>query len=132
MRMWFCGDVLALVHVCAYACVCFLPIKYQIFSFSRFCILNYQFSFQVNLEELQKAMEKCLPPYARPVFIRQSSEIAKTGTFKFMKNKLRDEGFDPAECDKSDDLHYFNGKEKRFIPIDTPVYQSILNQEIRF
>jgi solute carrier family 27 fatty acid transporter 1/4 len=87
---------------------------------------------QANLDELQKAMEVSLPPYARPVFIRQTGEIAKTGTFKFKKNKLRDEGFNPAACDATDHLFYLDGKQKKYLPIDSTVYQSILDQEIRF
>jgi len=87
---------------------------------------------QVNLEELYTTLEKSLPPYARPVFIRQSDEIAKTSTFKFQKNLLRNEGFDPSACAKGDALFYLNAREKKFLEIDRDVYQSIINQQIRF
>lgn len=87
---------------------------------------------QANLDELKTSIEKALPPYARPVFIRQSAAIEKTGTFKFKKNKLRDEGFNPAACNSEDSLYYFDGKQKKYLPIDSQVYQSILDQEIRF
>lgn len=87
---------------------------------------------QVNLSQLLDSLNASLPPYARPVFIRIVSEIAKTSTYKFKKNQLRDEGFDPSRVEKADQLYYFDGKEKKFIRIDSIVYEKIKNQEIRF
>jgi len=87
---------------------------------------------QANIEELQKYCEKALPPYARPMFIRQSNEIAKTATYKFKKNILRDEGFNPSTCDVTDSLYYYDGKQKKYVAIDGAVYDSILTQDIRF
>lgn len=90
-------------------------------------------SFQANIEDLQKFCEQSLPPYARPMFIRQqSAELEKTGTHKFKKNKLRDQGFNPALCDATDTLHYFDGKQKKYVLVDSSVYDSILKQDIRF
>ena len=88
-------------------------------------------SRQVDLVQLSQAIDASLPPYARPVFIRQTVDIPKTATFKFQKTKLRDAGFNPSECG-SDDLYFFNTKEKMFKLIDESVHQAILNQEIRF
>ena len=82
--------------------------------------------------KLQESLDISLPPFARPVFIRlQSTEIAKTSTFKFQKNILRKEGFDPELCGAGDHLYYFNGKVKKFLPIDADTYGKIVNQEIR-
>lgn len=36
-----------------------------------------------NLEKFVKDMEKVLPPYARPVFLRFLPEVNKTGTARF-------------------------------------------------
>lgn len=87
---------------------------------------------KVNLNKLQDSMNASLPPYARPVFIRLVDEIAKTSTYKFKKNVLRDEGFDPSRVGRDDHLYYFDGKEKKFIRIDSAIYGRITNQEIRF
>jgi fatty-acyl-CoA synthase len=43
------------------------------------------------------AVDKALPAYARPVFIRLQPEIATTGTFKHRKFDLVAEGFDPGK-----------------------------------
>lgn len=86
---------------------------------------------QVDLAQLREAIDVSLPPYARPVFLRQTAEIAKTATFKFQKTKMREAGFNPSECG-NDDLYFFSAKEKIFKPIDDSTYQAILNQEIRF
>jgi len=88
---------------------------------------------EANIEDLQKFCEQSLPPYARPMFIRQqSAELEKTGTHKFKKNKLRDQGFNPALCDATDTLHYFDGKQRKYVLVDSSVYDSILKQDIRF
>ena len=86
----------------------------------------------VDVDRLREAMDGALPPYTRPVFLRFTVHgIDKTTTFKFKKNKLRDEGFNPSECG-GDVLYYFDGKERIFKPVDVLVYQRIVNQEIRF
>lgn len=36
-----------------------------------------------DLEKFVKDMEKALPPYARPVFLRFLPEVNKTGTARF-------------------------------------------------
>ncbi len=41
-------------------------------------------------------LETALPDYARPVFLRLTPALAKTGTFKPRKTELVTEGFDPA------------------------------------
>ncbi len=41
-------------------------------------------------------VDRELPPYARPVFVRQLKTVDTTGTFKYRKADLVAEGFDPA------------------------------------
>jgi fatty-acyl-CoA synthase len=45
---------------------------------------------------LAETVQRRLPPYARPIFIRLSPAIAVTGTFKQRKVDLVRDGFDPA------------------------------------
>lgn len=86
---------------------------------------------QVDMNVLRQQIDEALPPYARPVFIRRAAEIAVTSTFKFKKTNLRDEGFDPSRCG-SDDLYYFDGKAKKFCPVDEQTFTAITNKQIRF
>jgi fatty-acyl-CoA synthase len=70
-----------------------------------------------------------LPPYARPVFIRISSEIDATETFKQKKTQLARDGFDPAAI--SDPLYVAEPKSGAYLTLDQEVYASILNGAIR-
>ena len=83
------------------------------------------------MNALRQQIDDALPPYARPVFIRRAADIAVTATYKFQKTKIRDEGFDPSLCG-SDDLFYFDAKQKQFLPVDEQTFIAIANKEIRF
>ncbi|TTA69396.1 Long-chain fatty acid transport protein 1 [Bagarius yarrelli] len=48
-----------------------------------------------NCEYFLREVQKTLPPYARPVFLRISPQVDTTGTFKIQKTRLQKEGFDP-------------------------------------
>jgi len=93
------------------------------------CIVDPQ--RQVNMKELYTDISHTLPLYASPMFIRLSNEIAQTGTYKFQKTTLRKESFNPTECG-DDHLFYFDGKQKKYLPLDQNFYDEILNQQIRF
>jgi len=93
------------------------------------CIVDPQ--RHLNIDELYSEISKTLPPYARPVFIRLSDEIAQTGTHKFQKTSLRKESFNPKECG-NDHLFYFDGKQKKYLPLDENIYDEILNQKVKF
>ncbi len=58
----------------------------------------------INWADLSDFVNKNLPKYARPVFIRIISEVDTTGTFKLKKNELREEGYD---INKHGDEIYF-------------------------
>ncbi|KAG8012733.1 Very long-chain acyl-CoA synthetase, partial [Nibea albiflora] len=68
----------------------------------------------VNLSEGQsfdsadvfKHVENLLPAYARPRFIRIRSSLDVTGTFKHVKTKLVEEGFDPNQI--TDPLYFLD------------------------
>ncbi len=44
--------------------------------------------------------KKCLPAYAVPVFLRVQAQVETTGTFKYQKNKLKEQAFDPHKTDE--------------------------------
>uniref|UniRef100_A0A673B3W8 Long-chain-fatty-acid--CoA ligase n=1 Tax=Sphaeramia orbicularis TaxID=375764 RepID=A0A673B3W8_9TELE len=82
-------------------------------------------SHSSDLEKFVKDMEKALPPYARPVFLRFLPEVNKTGTFKFQKTELRREGFDPSTV--SDRLYFLDSSRGRYVQLDEETHRSILS-----
>lgn len=82
-----------------------------------------------DLEMLVKDMEKALPPYARPVFLRFLPEVNKTGTFKFQKTDLRRDGFDPSTV--SDRLFFLDSSRGRYVPLDDELYRSIIAGKVK-
>ncbi|XP_071384834.1 long-chain fatty acid transport protein 2-like isoform X2 [Centroberyx affinis] len=64
-----------------------------------------------------------LPSYARPRFIRIQNAVEVTGTFKQMKVKLVEEGFDPG-C-VQDPLYILDDREKSYMPVTAQIYGSI-------
>lgn len=44
--------------------------------------------------------KKSLPAYAVPVFLRIQKKVETTGTFKYQKNKLKEQAFDPKQTDE--------------------------------
>ncbi|XP_046376251.2 long-chain fatty acid transport protein 4-like [Haliotis rufescens] len=84
----------------------------------------------INLADLNQALQRSLPPYARPVFIRLTKEVDTTGTFKLKKTDLRKEGYDPNGV--KDRLYYMNAKAGMFQPITQQVYKDICDTKIRF
>uniref|UniRef100_A0A8C5DJU5 Arachidonate--CoA ligase n=1 Tax=Gouania willdenowi TaxID=441366 RepID=A0A8C5DJU5_GOUWI len=82
-------------------------------------------SHSSDLEKFVKDMEKALPPYARPVFLRFLPEVDKTGTFKFQKTDLRRDGFDPSVV--SDRLYFRDPSKGRYVQLNGELYHSILS-----
>ncbi|XP_072488677.1 long-chain fatty acid transport protein 4 isoform X2 [Notamacropus eugenii] len=76
-----------------------------------------------DLTEFAKALEKELPLYARPIFLRFLPELHKTGTHKFQKTELRKEGFNPALV--KDPLFYLDTRLCRYLPLDSKAYVRI-------
>lgn len=82
-----------------------------------------------DLAGLPAHLEKQLPAYARPLFLRLSPEIEITGTFKHRKLELVKEGFDPKTI--SDPLYYYRAETKRFEPLDVPTHEQILSGTLK-
>ncbi|XP_039991498.1 very long-chain acyl-CoA synthetase-like [Xiphias gladius] len=69
-----------------------------------------------------------LPSYARPRFIRIQNALAVTGTFKQIKMKLAEEGFNPAVI--RDCLFYLDDN-KGYVPMTQEIFDSIAEGRIR-
>jgi citronellyl-CoA synthetase len=51
-------------------------------------------------EHLLSFFKQSMPAYAIPVFLRVQKQMETTGTFKYQKNNLKKEAFDPAQTDE--------------------------------
>ena len=67
----------------------------------------------LDLAEFRRHLINCLPPYARPLFLRIRTNMDLTGTFKYAKTELVRQGFDPAA---SNDVLYFDHLESGGFP----------------
>jgi fatty-acyl-CoA synthase len=84
---------------------------------------------ELNLSEFRKHLTNHLPTYARPLFLRIRKDLDVTGTFKYSKVDLAQQGFDPAA---SSDMLYFNDQESEsFVPLDKTLYDRIQSGQIR-
>ncbi len=77
----------------------------------------------IDLEKLRKHIDKELPDYARPLFIRLSHEIEVTGTFKHRKVDLVKEGIDLALV--KEPIYFNSPAEKKFVPLDQALHDKI-------
>ncbi|KAJ8340398.1 hypothetical protein SKAU_G00350310 [Synaphobranchus kaupii] len=75
-----------------------------------------------------KCVKTSLPSYARPRFIRIQKSLALTGTFKQIKTKLAENGFNPSIIQ---DPLYILDENKGYIPMTQEMYNSISSGTIR-
>ncbi|KAL4617376.1 Long-chain fatty acid transport protein 4-like [Arapaima gigas] len=80
---------------------------------------------ETDLENFAKDLEKALPPYARPVFLRFLPEVDKTGTYKFQKSDLRREGFDPKVV--TDRLYFLDFAQGQYVEMNEEIHSTILS-----
>ncbi|XP_013882119.1 very long-chain acyl-CoA synthetase [Austrofundulus limnaeus] len=73
-------------------------------------------------KRLHQHVKNYLPSYARPRFIRIQDALAVTGTFKQLKAKLAEEGFNP---DIIQDPLFFLEDNKGYVPMSKDIFSSI-------
>jgi fatty-acyl-CoA synthase len=84
---------------------------------------------ELDLAAFRAHLVKRLPGYAHPLFLRIREEMEMTATFKFIKNELVREGYNPAA---TSDIIYFNHRELgAFVRLNTELYDRIQAGEIR-
>ncbi|XP_075997918.1 long-chain fatty acid transport protein 2-like [Genypterus blacodes] len=74
-------------------------------------------------------VQNLLPAYARPRFIRIKTMLETTGTFKNLKGKLVEEGFNPNNI--TEPLYFLHEEEKNYIPLTQEIYASVLTGKSR-
>ncbi len=82
-----------------------------------------------DISALPVHLAQRLPAYARPVFIRISSEIDATETFKQKKGELAREGFDPGAI--SDPLFMLDPKSGAYVTLDSEGFTKIIEGVVR-
>uniref|UniRef100_A0A3Q4BDJ7 long-chain-fatty-acid--CoA ligase n=1 Tax=Mola mola TaxID=94237 RepID=A0A3Q4BDJ7_MOLML len=76
-----------------------------------------------------KHVEQYLPTYARPRFIRIQSSLDVTGTFKYVKVSLVEEGFNPRQITEL--LYFLDEKVRDYVPLTLDVFNSISSGKIK-
>lgn len=77
---------------------------------------------EFDIAAFGKHVDEQLPSYARPLFVRLQKAIETTGTFKYRKIDLVNEGFDPA---KTKDPLYFRDPAKGYVKITKALHAKI-------
>ena len=83
----------------------------------------------LDLAAFKSHVEKNLPAYARPIFLRQQTEIEVTGTFKHRKVELVKEGYDPSAV--KDRMFFLDPVTSQYVPLTQDIVSRINAGEIR-
>ena len=73
-----------------------------------------------------------MPAYQRPVFVRVQPEIEMTGTFKFRKVELVNEGYDVSKFEDGVSTYFYSKQEKTFIPLTMEMVKDIDSGDLKF
>ena len=82
-----------------------------------------------SLDNMYNYLSSHLPKYTIPVFIRIAKEIEITGTFKYKKNDLAKDGFDPSLV--KDKLYVASSEKNMFVDLNDNLFQKISNREMK-
>ena len=83
---------------------------------------------ELDLAGLRSHLERRLPAYARPMFLRISEEAEMTETFKYSKTELVRQGYDPS-C--GDAIYFDMTDAEAFVPLDDELYDRIQSGGVR-
>ncbi len=83
-----------------------------------------------DLSDMVTVFKKCLPSYAIPVFLRVQEKVETTGTFKYQKNKLKEEGFDPGKT--SERLLVLLPGANSYCDVTPEIFDNIQSYQYRF
>lgn len=83
----------------------------------------------LNLDDLDKKLQKMLPAYAKPVFIRILSEVPLTGTYKLKKRELQLEGFNVSLV--KNPIYFYNSRIKKYELLTNDLYNDIISGAVK-
>lgn len=84
---------------------------------------------QFDGRKLYQHVSEYLPSYARPRFIRVQSAVEVTWTFKQMKVKLVEQGFDPGQIQEP--LFVLQERQGSYVPLSHEIYSSIISGDMK-
>jgi len=82
-----------------------------------------------DLGRFRDYLAEHLPEYARPLFLRILSAIDLTSTFKWKKQDLSRESYDPGSV--TDTVYFNDSARQAFVKVDAAVYESIRSGKLR-
>ncbi|XP_051168610.1 long-chain fatty acid transport protein 4-like [Leptopilina boulardi] len=82
----------------------------------------------LNLNNLAEGVQKSLPKYARPLFVRVLAQLPMTGTFKLKKKELQQDGFNVTNLK---DPVYFLDTSGTYVRLSESLYNEILSEKVR-
>ena len=85
---------------------------------------------EADLSAMVNVFKKCLPSYAIPVFLRVQAKVETTGTFKYQKNKLKEDAFNPAKT--SERLLVLLPGATAYCDVNDEIFNNIQNYQYRF
>ena len=80
----------------------------------------------MDLDKLAQELEKKLPKYARPLFVRLISSLELTGTYKLKKTQLQQESYDVSQI--TDPVFFMGPKDKTYKRLGRDLYHQIQTQ----
>jgi citronellyl-CoA synthetase len=86
---------------------------------------------ELDLPGLLGLLRAELPHYAIPVFLRARMTVETTGTFKYQKSHLKQEGFDPVRVNGEHLFVLLPGSDA-YEPLTSEIYANILEGKYRF
>jgi fatty-acyl-CoA synthase len=86
-------------------------------------------SEDIDLVAFRQHLVGRLPEYARPLFLRISSEIEVTGTFKPKKHNLARDSYDPSAS--ADPIYFNDPVRETFVKVDSQIFESIQSGKMR-
>lgn len=90
-------------------------------------VVNAAFKWAGLIEYLDRR----LPRYAQPMFIRLCPAIEITSTFKQQKKEFISQGYNPSSVGR-DPIYFYDPQQREFIPLDGKTYDGIQSGSIRF
>ena len=85
---------------------------------------------ELDLEGFAQYVERELPVYARPVFLRIQKDFDLTGTFKLVKGDLKRESYNIEEI--TDPVYVMKPRTSSYVPLDTDYLATIRNGSAGF
>ena len=85
----------------------------------------------LDMRELLQFAHGQLPPYAVPLFLRIKVKMETTGTFKYQKVKLKEQGFDPDKAGNDPVYAWLPGSDT-YVPVTGQLLAQIQGGQFRY